>query len=250
MDFDGLLKWLGGIALATVSVSGISAAAIQGFKHFSEKWLDAKFARRLEELRHAHARELEDLRFRIAALLDRVTKLHAREFEVLPEAWSRLNDAFWQSIQFVSPFQSYPDLDRTPSPAREAFLEKCRLPDWEREEVRLAKEMNKKYQELIFKHDLHAAKDKFGGANSFLLKNGIFIEKTIRAQFQKLLDLIWNAIIEAEVNREIEHTARRRESTQALRSNGENMMKELEAVIHERLWPVNTASEPENPTSA
>jgi hypothetical protein len=55
------------------------------------------------------------------------------------------------------------------------------------------------------------------------LKNGIFIEKTIRARFQKLLDLIWNAIIEAEVNREIEHTARRRESTEALRSNGENM---------------------------
>ncbi len=104
----GLLKWLREIALATVGVSGISAAAIQGFKHFSDKWLDAKFARRVEELRHAHARELKDLHFKIAALLDRVTKQHAREFEVLPEGWSRLNDAFWQSIQSVSPFQSYP----------------------------------------------------------------------------------------------------------------------------------------------
>jgi hypothetical protein len=100
--------------------------------------------------------------------------------------------------------------------------------------------MNKKYQELIFKYDLSASKEKFREANSFLLKNGIFIQKEIRARFQKLLDLTWNAIIEAEVNHEIEHGFRQREATQGLRSNGESMMKELEAVIHDRLWPASS----------
>jgi hypothetical protein len=87
-------------------------------------------------------------------------------------------------------------------------MEKCRLPDWEKEEIRLAKEMNKKYIELIFKHALQGAKDKFGWANSFLLRSGVFIDKNVRVRSQKLLDLIWNAIIETEVNHEIEHTAR------------------------------------------
>jgi hypothetical protein len=241
MDIGGqILKWVGGFSLTTISFAGIWALATHMSKRFGEKWLDSKFDEKLQALRHAHDKELEDLRFKIATLLDRATKLHSREFEVLPEAWSRLNDAFWQAMHFVSPLQSYPDLERESPQVRETFLEKCRLNDWEKEQVRLEKQMNNKYQELIFKYDLSAAKEKFREANSYLLKNGIFIQKEIRAGFQKLLDLTWNAIIEAEVNHEIEHGLRQREATQGLRSNGESMMKELEGVIHERLWPASS----------
>jgi hypothetical protein len=228
------------IGYTVVGGGAIVAFAFQLFKRFGEKWLDARFDERLQNLRHAQAQEIEGLRFKISTLLDRATKLHQREFEVLPESWSKLNDTFWQAMHFVSPIQSYPDLERESPPVRESFLEKCRLNDWEKGQVRLAREMNKKYQELIFKYDLSAAKEKFREANSFLLKNGIFIEKDIRARSQKLLDLTWNAIIEADVNHDIEHGFRQREATQGLRSNGESMMKELEAVIHERLWPASS----------
>jgi hypothetical protein len=239
-SWSGFLQGLGKAVLWLAGASGVGGVAIQIFKRFSEKWLDAKFARRLEELKHAHATELEDLRFQIATLLDRATKLHAREFDVLPEAWSR------QARQFSAFLQSYPDLERVSDPEREAFLSKCRLREWERAEVREAKDKNQKYQELIFKHDLAAAKEKFRDASSYVLRSGIFIEKGIRARFQAVLDLAWNALVETEVNHEIEHGYRQREARQALSSNGENMMKVLEAEIHERLWPVAKVGDSED----
>ena len=99
MDIGGqILKWVGGFSLTTISFAGIWALATHMSKRFGEKWLDSKFDEKLQALRHAHDKELEDLRFKIATLLDRATKLHSREFEVLPESWSRLNDAFWQAM--------------------------------------------------------------------------------------------------------------------------------------------------------
>ena len=52
------------------------------------QWLDSKFAERLEAYKHQQQRELEQLRFQINALFDRVTKLHQREFQVLPDAYA------------------------------------------------------------------------------------------------------------------------------------------------------------------
>jgi len=76
---------------------GLTLIAYQIFKRFAVKWLDSKFEERLQALKHKHGKEIERLRFEIAKLLDRATKLHQREFEVLPEAWSKLNDAFWNT---------------------------------------------------------------------------------------------------------------------------------------------------------
>jgi hypothetical protein len=60
------------------------------FKVLGEKWLNAKFEERLAQYKHAQQKEIEQLRFRINSLMDRTTKLHQHEFDVLPEAWSRL----------------------------------------------------------------------------------------------------------------------------------------------------------------
>jgi len=42
--------------------------------------------------KHEQQKELEHLKFSINAQMDRATKLHQREFEALPEAWSNSTD--------------------------------------------------------------------------------------------------------------------------------------------------------------
>jgi len=94
-----ILEWIGAIVIGSgVLVSMVYAA----FKYLATKWLDSQFAARLQELKHQHDREIEELRFKIAALLDRTTKLHEREFETLPEAWEKLIEAFGYATSTVA----------------------------------------------------------------------------------------------------------------------------------------------------
>ena len=80
---DSVLKVIGFIVIAG---GGLSLIVFHVFKYLGEKWLDSKFEERLQALKHEHGKELERLRFKISTALDRATKLHQREFDVLPDA--------------------------------------------------------------------------------------------------------------------------------------------------------------------
>src|SRR3981189_966761 len=128
-----MLAAIGGVLIA----GGVLTTAAFGlFRLFGEKWLSARFDQQLAAFKHAQQKEIEELRYKISALLDRAVKLHQREFEVLPEAWSRLNDAYGIALSVISPFQQYPDLDGISGNQLEVFLESSSLQKWEQEELR------------------------------------------------------------------------------------------------------------------
>src|SRR5438128_9621440 len=109
----GLLGTLG------ITVLGAVGAAYALFRYLGDKWLTDKFNKSLEAYKHAQQQELEQLRLRINTTFDRTVKLHANEFEVLPELWAKLNDAHNHVASLTSPLQTYPDLDRLSEPAFE-----------------------------------------------------------------------------------------------------------------------------------
>ena len=218
---------------------GVSLIVYQAFKYLAVKWLDARFEERLQDLKHQHGKEIEELRFKISAMLDRTVKLHQREFEVLPEAWSKLNDAFWNTRGFVSPLQTYPDIDGMIPQQQEDFITSCRLLDWQKTELRQANKKNEIYQKHIFWQNLNDAKIKSQDAYTYLIKNGIFINDEIRAKFTVIHDLVWKALIEHQFNVEDEIRPRLREDIGKLLKEGEGLMKELERSVHQRLWTID-----------
>jgi len=239
---DDLLRIFGVVGIAVSGLAGVSGLAFivyKGFQHLAVKWLDAKFAERLQALKHMQDKEMEQLRFKIAAMLDRTVKLHQREFDVLPEAWSKLNDAFWVARSFVSPAQSYPDLERMSAPHREEFIAGTSLLESQKAELRNAEKKNDLYQKQIFWHNLANAQSKGRESFRWAMKNGIFISEDIRAKFAVLHDLIFNALSEHQMN--VEHAVRpvpREDIDRLLSSATEDLMKNLEKIIHQRLWPV------------
>jgi hypothetical protein len=110
----------------------VTGLALGLFKIFGERWIASKFEQRLEAYRHEHSRDLEQLKFEISKLFDRTTKLHQREFDVLPKAWALIAKSYHLTNQFISPAQSYPDIAKM-SPAQfDEFLQDCELRPWEK----------------------------------------------------------------------------------------------------------------------
>lgn len=238
---DAIGTVLQAIGAVVVAGGGLALIVYEVFKHLAVKWLDGQFDSRLQALKHQHDKELEGLRFKIAALLDRATKLHAKEFEALPEAWSRLNDAYWASRAAVWLLKQSPDIDKmTPAQQRE-FIDKCILQDWEKGELREANRKTDYYQKHVAGHELYEAKAKFHDAHIFLLRNGIFFSEQIHSQMQKLDGLIWNAIVEHELNIEEDVRPMMREKIRTLTEGGEPLLHEIQVMVRARLWPQEIA---------
>ena|SRR5450759_5137032 len=147
-------------AIGTLLVAGgtVTALALWLFKLFGERWLSSKFAERLEVFKHDQQKEIEHLRFEISKLLDRTTKLHQREFEVLPRTWALLTKCYHTVRGVTSSLQTYPDISHMSAAHLEEFLSKCPLQNWQKDELRNALDCNKYYQDAIFWHYLGIAK--------------------------------------------------------------------------------------------
>jgi hypothetical protein len=199
------------------------------------KWLDGKFAERLEAFKHAQAKELEELRFRTNSLFDRLKKLNEKEYEVLPEAWGRLNEAFWKTQVLVSPFRSYPDVEKMTEQHFTEFVASCRLNEWEKAELARSEEKNAYYQAHIFGHDMATAQAASRECHIYLAKNGIFLQPAVKDKFRRIDDLIWNALSEHETLEQIKPTRERSAAVDEFRTGGESILRELESIVQDRL---------------
>lgn len=236
-SLNELFKLTGAIVLGGGSLSAIIYMA---FKYLAAKWLDARFEEKLQALKHQQEKEIEGLRFKISAMLDRAVKLHQREFEVLPEAWSMLNDAFWKSQSLMSVIQSYPDIDKMPHQQQIEFISSCCLQDWQKKELFVANKKNELYQKYIRRYNLNDSVEIIREAYTYLIKNGIFINDQLRKEFGVIHDQIWNALNEHQLNEDHDILPRKREHIDKLLTEGEGLMKKLERNVHERLWPIES----------
>jgi hypothetical protein len=158
------LKLIGGItAIAAVT----SAFAYAMFRVFATKWIEARFSKSLEEFKHQQNQEIEHLRFHINTMMDRNLKLHQREFDVLPDTWSLLTEAFYTVEPVALGIQRYPDLDQMSDERLAEFLEASPLTALQKAELKAASDKKKYYGEVKGWHDLDKAIDAY---NEFHMK--------------------------------------------------------------------------------
>ena len=106
-------------------VSGAVGLAFFLFRYLGKSWIESKFSERLEHLR-----------VEIDSRLSGVLKIQEKEFETLPEAWSKLDEAYGHVTALVSPLQQYPNLDgMTPARLNE-FLDESELFGTQKDEIR------------------------------------------------------------------------------------------------------------------
>lgn len=235
-----------------LSGGGGAAVAYAAFRMLGEKWLDSKFAGRLQALRHEHERQLEGIRLRGSQSLDRSTRLSEREFDNTAEAWSLVTDANMRTLRALPGYRQYEDVGRLSDELVELVARQHNFADWEVAEL-LGKPNDQRFAYYVERNTLHEiddAKKAIGKASGHLTRNALFIDKDIHAELTEFLDWAFRAMIDWEIVREIRQGPGAVDALKEIRRDDETFRKESEAKVAEledlvrsRFWPESDQEE-------
>jgi hypothetical protein len=192
---DQVLKYFGSLVL-TAGAAGTIAYAI--FRFLGKSWVESKFAERLEAFKHQQALEIQRLRVEIESMLSGALKLQELEFEVLPEAWKRLDEATGRARFVISSVQEYENVETASDLEFEEVLQKTlpNLLESQRASLRAAdpRDRAKQYQKLIaWKHYNHARKALFA-LDEYIASKGLFLPAPLKDQFRKIITIIQSSL--------------------------------------------------------
>jgi hypothetical protein len=154
----------------------------------------------MANFRHEQQKEIERLKFEINSLMDRRLKLYSHEFNVLPEAWQKLFDAFIRVSAVTSVIQTHPDLDKMQPAQLLEFLNHAELRDWQKEEIRQATDKTGLHSEYEWQYRLSLAVTATNESLLFLRQNGIFIQDDLKEKFDAASKIISDTIFEFQSN--------------------------------------------------
>ncbi|URI15959.1 hypothetical protein [Brevundimonas albigilva] len=186
MDWDAIFEWIGRFAVVLTFVGGF---AVWFGKTYVDKWLTKRFQGQMDDLKHVQAQEIERLRAKIAGSLDRATKLHQREFEVLPKAWDLLATALGSATRVTARFQPAIANPSNATPeGLEILLAKTPFDEEQKQAVRNAKRFDKEtvFHDLMMRYAFADAEREAQEFHNYTIQFGIFIEPSIRVRLSRV----------------------------------------------------------------
>jgi uncharacterized protein YajQ (UPF0234 family) len=205
------------------------------FMFLGKKWIENKFSERLEAYKHAQNRELEKFKYEINRLFSRVTKIHEKEFEVLPQAWIKMQDALGQISQLTSLYQEYPDLNRINKSELDDFLSNSELKDFEKQELKNSTDKTAYFQELSFWYKLREVEKFFFDFHNYIVRNRIFLDKSLQERFTKIDDIMWSTIVDRKVGHKAKDHKMWVEAHKKIRDEIDPIKNEVEDLVQKRL---------------
>jgi hypothetical protein len=217
-------------------ISGAGAGA-GVFSFLGKKWIENKFAEEREEFKSEKRKELENLRYEINTLFNRVVKIHEKEYEVLPTAWSRLHKAKDYIGSFCSPLQqSYVISNMEDTEIRNALSKNDEWEDYQINELLDSSDRDKYYNEKIQLQAYNKVRSLFSEFHSYIVDNRIFFTKELKELFVKADDLMWKALRDKRLWQEGHLDVEKSyEPYKELRDNIDSIISDIEKLMQERL---------------
>ena len=206
----------------------------------AERWIDAHFAKRQKVFEHEQAKELQRIKAKLDTVIQGSLKLQEREFKIIPEAWEKVGDAYGLARWLCSPMQSYSSLQHMSESHLEEFLSKQELL-WEtqKEQIRktAAANRDKVWQEIDTRMRYSKAYSALAAADKFVKANSIFLPDDLREQFNKLVQVVWEALISFDIGSDQHSKDYKmiREAWEQLNNDGEPLHAEIEKAVRKRL---------------
>ena len=229
---DDIFKLLG----QAFAYCGVGAAvAYLLFQYLGKKWIENKFMERLEQLRHSQALELQRLKVEIDFLLNGAIRLQEKEFQILPEAWAKLDKAFKLLALLVCPTQRHKDLDQLDNSQFEDFLAETDFTKTEKNSLRQEGGKNEKYKEIRFWHCLCNVRSSIAEFHDYVEHNSIFMPPGLKSKFEKAADDLWSAMRNKEVGHKERDWKMENESWNKVKDGLKSLREEIEKAIYARL---------------
>jgi len=229
---EQILRFIGEVV---VYGGGAAAIAYLVFQFLGKSWIENKFAQKLEQYKHQQALELQRLRMEIDSMLSGALKIQEKEFETLPEAWRKLDEAYGRVSALVSPAQEYPGLDRMNAVQLEEFLGGSELLESQKQVIRESSEKVDAYREAIFRHRLHAVKKSCADLHNYVVQYGIFFPPPIKDKFTKASEELWSAVSYKQVGQEAKDYKMQNEGWKKIKADIDPLYRALESDVHTRL---------------
>ena len=215
-----------------------TSAVFFASRWFITKWLEHRFAERLESLKTEQAKALKHIQSSIDHQIHRAKKLYDTEFDVMTKAWTMLEELYGHIIDSRATAPIYSEWDRaTPQEIREVLDAGTDFTEDEKTQVVEADDPTDEFR-VVF--DWRRAKVYEAASLAFghyLGSNGIFMRRDIREKFKRLSMLITLTISEFASNiRRSERSNTHFMALMAQDSEGKKLRDELRDLIEGRLW--------------
>ena len=220
-----------------IGVGGSAAICAYGvFKWLGQQWLEQHFKKRLEELKHEQNKEIEDIRHRIQSMFSRISKIHEKEFECLPRAYSLMHEAHGKAILATGAgFKYYPDFTKMQAGEASVELEQSKLLSYQKVELLAlaGKDRQTYYRKAMQDIELREAGTAQMVFHNYLVENRIFMNVDLRNRFNTIDSALHKSLTEYVIG--LEADAKMRASgMQRLMELG-NDLAALEKEIQKRL---------------
>ncbi len=227
------------------SVVAALAATAGLWKWFGQKWVEHRLGERLEKLRAGQQKELEEFKSeqqkeleRLRHLLSsRISKIHEKEFEVLPKAWLMLNDLHGSvALALDLTFKTYPDFRQLPDAQFEEFLTvppASRFTNSQKQALRNAPDRSTYFVEAMADIYFDDAKEKQRIFHNYLIENRIFMADPLRTKFGAVDEALSKALIQYGFGKGKDWELTRSGQHEVMNLNG--MVADVERSIQERL---------------
>lgn len=228
-----------------VAGGGGAAVAFGLFRYLGDKWIEARFAQRLETFRHEQAKELQRLKVQIDALLHGKLKLQERELAVLPAAWELLAEAHIQAGSLLSPIQTRVGVEGMTRNQLDAFVNGSELVPIDREAVLDAdlKSRQSVYDEAITRYRLADAMQAVSAFREFVTKNSLFFTPELRDLLMQIGLKLQACLTTFRTGLQVKSFAIRGEAWDAFKSDVEALHTRVEGDIRKRFADLGRLAE-------
>lgn len=142
------------------------------------------FAQQIEVMKHEHQKELEELRTKSQSTFSRISKVHEKEFEILPTTWFKLHEANGLAFNVAGGRLRYSaDVEGMSDILLEEFLESTKFSDFQKKQIRETSNRQQCYTEIRDGLELDEAREQARQFSNYVVQHRIFMSEELKTLF-------------------------------------------------------------------
>ena len=220
---------------AILTAVGLSVGvAYVFFIWLGKSWIEQKFKQQIELMKHQQQKEVETLRQAINTQFSRISKVHTKEFEVLPETWKLMHEAYGAAIHLVRSLKSIPEFASMQVAEFSQFVSETTLSPAAKKKFLVAHDRPKFYLNEVYWSDLQKAEDTGRAFNNYIIVNSVFMTRDLQEKFKSLNKSMQEAIFNYRIGKELELPDNLSDARKVL-SNLDDQLSKLQDAVQKRL---------------